>query len=44
MGRLTLLFTPSAGSLGWFWSFPSVKGGGSGDANPSNVYVARYPY
>jgi hypothetical protein len=40
----TLLYTHDAGDNGLLWSFPSVKGGGSGDANPSNVYVARYPY
>jgi hypothetical protein len=40
----TVLYTHAAGGDGLLWSFPSVKGGGSGDSNPSNVYVARYPY
>ena len=40
----TLLYAPTTGSGGLLWSLPSVKGGGSGDANPSDIYVARYPY
>jgi hypothetical protein len=40
----TLLYAPVTGGAGELWSFPSIKGGGSGDANPSNVYVAPYPY
>jgi hypothetical protein len=40
----TLLYTHTSASDGVLWSFPEVKGGGSGDANPSNVYKARYPY
>lgn len=40
----TLRYTPASGSDGYIWSFPSIKGGGSGDSNPSDVLVARYPY
>ena len=40
----SLRYTPAPGSDGYIWSLPSVKGGGSGDANPSDVLVARYPY
>lgn len=40
----SVMYAPMAGSDGVLWAFPSVKGGGSGDANPSDVYSARYPY
>lgn len=39
-----LLYTHVPSGSGVFWSLPSVKGGGSGDANPSDVYTANYPY
>jgi hypothetical protein len=39
-----LRYTPAAGGDGLIWSLPSVQGGGSGDANPSDVLVAAYPY
>lgn len=40
----SLRYTSAPDSDGYIWSLPSVKGGGSGDANPSDVLVARYPY
>lgn len=40
----TLLYAHVPGSAGMLWSLPSVKGGGSGDANPSDVFAAAYPY
>lgn len=40
----TLLYAPTPAGDGVVWSFPSVKGGGSGDANPSDIAVASYPY
>lgn len=40
----TLLYTHVNGGPGILWSLPSVKGGGSGDANPSDVLSATYPY
>lgn len=39
-----LRYTPAAGNDGYIWSLPSVKGGGAGDALPSDVLAARYPY
>lgn len=40
----TLHYTPAPGTDGYIWSFPSIRGGGAGDAQPSDVLVARYPY
>jgi hypothetical protein len=40
----SVIYARVAGSDGVLWAFPSVKGGGSGDSNPSDVYSARYPY
>lgn len=40
----SVLYARAAGSDGVLWAFPSVKGGGSGDSNPSDIYSARYPY
>lgn len=40
----SVIYARAGGSDGVLWAFPSVKGGGSGDSNPSDVYSARYPY
>lgn len=42
MGQL--VYARVSGAQGELWSFPDIKGGGSGDANPSDILVARYPY
>ena len=39
-----LLYAHAPGGPGILWSLPNVKGGGSGDANPSDVSTAIYPY
>lgn len=39
-----LLYAHVSGGTGIFWSLPNVRGGGAGDANPSDVYTATYPY